>query len=538
VNNTDYHSYIKSAHSLASRHFDSIIIGSGIGGLSTASFLAQAGQRVLLLEQHSVLGGFTHTFQRNGYTWDVGLHYVGQVHIEGTTLNKVFRYIFQNKLNWEPLDNIYDRAIFGDKVYDFPKGKENFKAKLKEYFSEDKDIRSIDRYFELLEQVQNIGSGYFIEKALPPFLAKFVGPFLRRGTLKFSDQTTLDVLSSIIDNPNLLGVLTAQYGDYGLEPSKSSFFMHATLVNHYMDGAAYPVGGAAKLAEIIVPIIEAAGGAALSHAVVNEILLEKNNAIGVRMQDGETFYAKHIVSDTGIAHTYSHLIPKEIAKQFLLDTPLSKLEPSMAHVGLYVGIKEDTAKLRLPKCNYWIFPNEYDHEKARRQYKDFDSVIPVSFISFSSARDPDAEKRLPGRTVAEVIILIPYPWFDKWKDTKIGQRGEEYERLKENLAQRMLKALFRAAPQLEGKVDFYEVSTPLSTEHFSAHVAGEIYGIAHNPARFRQTSLRPQTPIKNLFLSGQDVMTASIAGGAMGGLLCASVILKKNLLWTVKKYIP
>jgi all-trans-retinol 13,14-reductase len=505
--------------------------------MSAASFLAQAGKRVLLLEQHTVLGGFTHTFERAGYTWDIGLHYVGQVHIKGSVLNKVFRYISKDKLKWVPLDDIYDRAIFGNEEYQFPRGKENLKAKLKEYFPNEKDRASIDKYFTLLDEAQNLGSGFYIEKTLPPFLSNIFSDFLRRSTLKVSDKTTLEVLRGITDNTKLIGVLTAQYGDYGLEPSKSSFYMHTLLVNHYMEGAAYPVGGASKIAEYIVPIIDEAGGMALRHAEVDEIIVEKNSAVGVRMQDGEALYANTIISAAGIVSTYSQLLPKEVSKSHALDKRLDELEPATAHVGLYIGIKESSATLALKKCNYWIFPQQYDHDKGRTEYKDFNATIPVSFVSFPSAKDPLAETTHPGRTTAEVIMLLPYGWFKKWENTKWQKRGEEYKALKEELAQQMFEQLYRVAPQLKGKIDYYVVSTPLSTRHFSQHRQGEIYGIAHSPQRFRQKFLRVHTPVKNLFLSGQDVITGSIAAGTMSGLLCASTILKEHLLWTINKTI-
>lgn len=537
MTSTTYKNYIKSAQTKDDRTFDVIIIGSGTGGMSAASFLAQAGKRVLLLEQHIVLGGFTHTFERAGYIWDIGLHYVGQVHIKGSVLNKVFRYVSKDKLKWAPLDDIYDRAIFGDEEYQFPRGRSNLKAKLKEYFPNEKDKASIDKYFTLLDEAQNLGSGYYIEKTLPPFLSKIVGDFLRRNTLKVSDKTTLEVLRGITDNTKLIGVLTAQYGDYGLEPSKSSFYMHTLLVNHYIEGAAYPVGGASKFAEYIVPIIDESRGIALTQAKVAEIIVEKNSAIGVRMSDGEAFYASTIISATGIVSTYSQLLPKEVSKSHDLDKLLDELEPATAHVGLYIGIKESSTALALKKCNYWIFPQQYDHDKAQTEYQDFNATIPVSFVSFPSAKDPLAEKSHPGRTTAEVIMLLPYGWFRKWENTKWQKRGEEYTALKEALAQQMFDQLYRVAPQLKGKIDYYVVSTPLSTRHFSQHRQGEIYGIAHSPQRFRQKCLRVHTPVKNLFLSGQDVLTGSIAGGTMAGLLCASTILKEHLLWTINKKI-
>jgi all-trans-retinol 13,14-reductase len=532
-----YKNYIKSAQTKDAKTFDVIIIGSGTGGMSAASCLAQAGKRVLLLEQHNVLGGFTHTFERAGYIWDIGLHYVGQVHNNGSVLNKVFRYISKDKLKWAPLDDIYDRAIFGNEEYQFPRGRDKLKAKLKEYFPSEKDTVSIDKYFTLLNEAQNLSNGYYLEKTLPPLLSTIFGDFLRRSTLQVSDKTTLEVLKGITDNTKLIGVLTAQYGDYGLEPSKSSFYMHTLLVNHYMEGAAYPVGGASKFAEYIVPIIYESGGMALTQAEVAEIIVEKNTAIGVCMKDGEALYANTIISAAGIVSTYSQLLSKEVIKSHALDKLLDQLEPATAHVGLYIGIKESSKALGLKKCNYWIFPQQYDHDRARKEYKYINATIPVSFVSFPSAKDPLAEKTHPGRTTAEVIMLLPYDWFTKWENTKWKKRGEEYKALKEVLAQQMFEQLYRVAPQLKGKIDYYEVSTPLSTRHFSHHRRGEIYGIAHSPQRFQQKFLRVHTPVKNLFLSGQDVMTASIAGGTMAGLLCASTILKEHQLWTINKTI-
>ena len=535
--NKPYKNYIKLAQRKTDRTFDVIIIGSGTGGMSAASFLAQAGKRVLLLEQHHILGGFTHSFDRAGYVWDIGLHYVGQVHIEGSIANKVFRYISKDKLKWAPLDDIYDRVIFGTVEYEFPRGAVAFNDKLKKYFSTEKDKITIDKYFSLLTEVKNLGSSFYIEKTLPIFISKIFGNFLRRSTLKFSDKTTLEVLRGLTDNKELIGVLTARYGDFGLEPSKSSFYMHALLVNHYMEGAAYPVGGASQLAQCIVPIILESGGVALTQADVDKIIVNKNKAIGVRMKDGEALFAKDIISSTGIVNTFSHLLPKEVSEYHHLDKLLTKLEPATSHVCLYVGIKGSSKMHKLKKCNYWVFPQQYDHARGQQNYKDFNAKIPVSFISFPSAKDPLAEKEQTNSSTAEVIMLVNFDWFKKWQNTEWQQRGKEYQALKEELAQQMFKQLYRVAPQLKGHIDYYEVSTPLSTRHFSHHRRGEIYGLSHTPERFQQKVLRVHTPVRNLFLSGQDIVTASIVGGTMAGLLCASTILREQLLWKVHKKI-
>lgn len=518
-------------------HFDALIIGSGIGGLSVASLLAQAGKKVLVLERHYIIGGYTHVFQRKTYEWDVGLHYVGEVHIEGTSLNKAFRYLSKGKLQWAPLDNTYDRIVFQDKEYEFVRGRANLRAKLKEYFPENKDQKSIDEYFKLLDEVKHVGVGYYVEKVIPLFFAKLFGPLLRKRVLKYSNKFTLDVLNTITDNQELIGVLTAQYGDYGLPPSKSSFYMHALLANHYMEGAGYPVGGSANIAQTIVPVIEEHGGAVLFNAEVQSIIVENNIAKGVQMFDGKKIFADVVISDAGAINTFLKLLPEESIEKHGFREKLKKLEPSAAHMGLYMGIKEPASKLKMPRCNYWIFPDEYDHEKNQALYKNFQSDLPVIFVSFPSAKDLAWEKKHPNLSTAEAIIIVPYDWFSKWENTTWKNRGVEYENLKKQIAEQMLEKVYSVQPKLRGKIDYFEVSSPLSTKKFTGYQHGEIYGVAHTPERFRQDFLKPYTPVKNLFLTGQDAMIASIAGGLMGGVLCASAILKKDMLRHITKTI-
>lgn len=102
--------------------YDYIIIGSGLGGSALAAILSKEGKRCLVLERHYTPGGFTHTFKRRDYEWDVGVHYVGQVHREGSFLNRAFSYITEDTLKWAEMDDVYDRMIFGDESFDFKKG--------------------------------------------------------------------------------------------------------------------------------------------------------------------------------------------------------------------------------------------------------------------------------------------------------------------------------------------------------------------------------------------------------------------------------
>src|SRR4051794_25632705 len=102
--------------------FDAIVIGSGIGGLSAAALLSRAGKRVLVLERHYVVGGLTQTFKRRGYEWDVGLHYMGDVHRPGSRLRAVFDYVSDGALQWAPMPEVYNRIVIGDRRYDYVAG--------------------------------------------------------------------------------------------------------------------------------------------------------------------------------------------------------------------------------------------------------------------------------------------------------------------------------------------------------------------------------------------------------------------------------
>jgi len=508
---------------------DCIVIGSGMGGMSVAAILAKAGRKVLLFEQHYVLGGFTHTFKRGKYEWDVGLHYIGEVHKENSFVRKAFDYISDKKIKWAALDDVYDRVVFGSEEYEFIKGCDSFKSKLKTYFPDEDDHTSIDEYFKLLEEVRQIGTAYYAEKVMPETLSKLFGSLMQKKLLYYADQTTLSVLKKLTANQKLIGVLTAQYGDYGVTPSRSSFYMHAMVANHYMDGAGYPIGGAASLAKNIIPIIEENGGEAKVNAKVKQILIKNNRAYGVILENGEKYYADKIISNTGILNTFSSLLSAEVIKEHKLNSLVENITPSVAHVSLNIGCNHSSESLALPKCNYWIFPPEYDHDKGQQTFDNVDAPLPVIFVSFPSAKNPEWDEQHPGTSTIEIITLIPYDWFTEWEETKLGRRGKDYKVVKEKLAQKLLGMLFNVLPHLKDKIDYYELSTPLSTKEFTNHAKGEIYGLDHSPKRFREHLLRPGTPIKNLYLTGQDVFIASVTGAMLGGILTASKILRKNM---------
>jgi all-trans-retinol 13,14-reductase len=162
--------------------------------------------------------------------------------------------------------------------------------------------------------------------------------------------------------------------------------------------------------------------------------------------------------------------------------------------------------------------------------KDIDAPFRVVYISFPSAKDPDWSNRYPGRSTIDIITLMPYEVFGPWEGSKWMKRGEDYDQLKEKITQRLLQELYERLPQLEGKVDHFELSSPLTTKHFVNYDKGEIYGLDHTPSRFRQKFIKPRTPIKNFYLTGQDIVTAGVGGALFSGVLTTVAMTGVNVM--------
>ena len=364
-------------------NYDIIMIGSGMGCLSTAAILAKEGNKILILERHFTPGGFTHVFKRKGYEWDVGIHYVGEVQRNNSAIRKIFDYITDSNLKWADMGEVYDRIIIGEKKYDFVKGVNNFKNKMLEYFPDEKV--SLDKYIKLIFASNKAMGKFYISKALPNLINYLFGDFMRKQYLTFSNKTTYEVLSSITKNKDLIKVLTGQYGDYGLPPKQSSFAMHASVVRHYFDGGSFPIGGSSEIVKTINPIIENALGNILVSAEVHQIMIKNNKAIGVKMIGGKEFLAKTIISGTGVFNTYEKLIPSLANKTHNFTSKLEKIKPSVAHGCLYVGLNGSPEQLKLPKTNLWIYPEDGDHDKCVSEYlNDINSPFPLVYISFPS----------------------------------------------------------------------------------------------------------------------------------------------------------
>jgi all-trans-retinol 13,14-reductase len=200
-----------------------------------------------------------------------------------------------------------------------------------------------------------------------------------------------------------------------------------------------------------------------------------------------------------------------------------------------MGLNKSSEELKIDNTNLWIYPS-YDHDKNVSTFlNDVEKDFPVVYVSFPSAKDPAFSEKHPGSSTMEAITVSPWEYYDTWSNKPWKNRGDEYEMLKSTISDRILKKVYEYVPQAREAMDYHELSTPLSVKSLANYQKGELYGINHNPDRFHQRWLRPQTDIKNLYLTGQDVLTVGVTSALFSGLLTASAILRENLMSKLMK---
>ena len=506
--------------------YDVIVIGSGIGGLTTAGLLARAaGKRVLVLERHTEPGGLTHTFRRDGASWDVGVHYIGQVG-PGSRARAYFDYLSGGELEWNRMPDAYDRFVYPDLDLSVSSDPDSYERELVAAFPQ--EARAIHRYFKAVRRTTAWTTMGFVQGMVPRPMASLLRLAQRMGG-RTATGTTKAYLDSHFRSPVLKAVLASQWGDYGLPPSRSAFAVHAMVVSHYLEGGWFPQGGSARIARTFEKGIEQAGGAVRVAQEVTEILLDDGAASGVRVMDHRgplsrerVYRAPIIVSAIGASNTFSRLLPTsgDIGR---LTGParrtLEDLGTGTSAVTVFLRLRDDPRSIGLDGGNIWV-NRDLDHERTQEHSVCLLEGRPHDvFVSFPSVKSGESPH------TAEIISFCDADSFRQWADLPKGDRGPDYSALKERVARGMLDLAESAAPGLSDLVDYLEVSSPLTYEHYTAHPAGAFYGPPATPLRYRSDPLGPRTAIPRLFLSGQDAGSTGIMGAMMGGLAAACQVL-------------
>lgn len=501
----------------AKDQFDVIVIGSGMGGMTTATALSRFGHKVLLLEQAPSIGGLTHSFSRAGFTWDVGLHYCGMFGHDQSG-GRILDWLSGGTIEFRSIGTIYDTLHFPD-GFDISVGRpaDAYKMELKERFP--KNAAEIDAYFQALLAAKDAAGLIAAERSMPQPIRAEHRRTHHEVIERWCGRTTREVISELISDPQLAAVLSAQWGTFGGKPAEASFAVHALIMGHYLDGAGYPVGGGSAIAKGLVPAIESAGGSARAATPVSEIVIEAGQAVGVRTTSGEQFRAPIIVSAIGAAETVTRLLPAELREQAWA-AEIRSFKPAVCHFEISLGFEGDIARYGAMRSNDWFYAS-WDTNDALWST---DRPIPMMFVSFPSLKDPAHDPGPSQRHTGQCMVLAEWSTVAKFAEGDLKARAAEWAAFKEGVEAKMLAFFEARFPALVPLMVHHELSTPLATVSFTGHEKGAFYGVEATPRRMLSDALSARTPVPGLFLAGQDILTPGIAGTLYSGMLCAAAI--------------
>jgi phytoene dehydrogenase-like protein len=507
-------------------HYDIILIGSGMGALTAASLMAQLrDKRVLVLEKHNRPGGYTQDFKRDRYHFNTGLHYLGKMQ-EGSMTRCMIDLITRGKVKWNRMPDPFEKFIYPDLRFDVYADLQRTIAGLCDLFPG--ESQAIRGYFKDAKK-----AGESLAMQVNQRNSRFVirGTDTRARTVPGQPPglTTGAYLDTHFKDPRLKGLLVSQWGDYGLPPGLSPFGLHGMIVDFYSEGGFYPSGGSGKIGESVREIVENKGGHFLLNREVTGIIVRDGRAVGVRARkagtgdkrEEEEYFAPEIVSNAGAIETYLKLVPPDLPIPFRTGLEgFVRDHPPTTNLTLFLGFSQDPRQLGLNGANLWIY-DSFDHDAIFAEGSAWlESGQPRHvFVSFHSLKDPEAQAHS-----AEILNFTnDYTFFSRWRHQPWNGRDAEYKKLKEHISEAMIAFVDGFFTGFADIVEYKELGTPLTNEHFSGHYQGAAYGLCSVPERFSTDNIawtHPKTPIPGLYLTGADVGGLGVIGAMMGGIMC------------------
>ncbi len=494
-------------HEEAARdRYDAIVVGSGLGGLTSAALLARAGRRVLIVERHDRPGGYAHAFRRRGYRFDSAVHLVSgcePVPFEGGGVlhDLLCELGVRDRCDFVRVDPCY-RVEWPGTTLDAPCELDRFADTHAERFP--REAKGIRGFLEDCLTIRGEASRAEEQAGAGPLARPERYPLL----LRYRRATLAQVLEARVDDPAARAALAALWPYLGLPPSRVSFLYFATMLTSYVaDGAYYCRGSFQAFADALVAAAVDAGGELLLRSPVRRILVEQERAVGVVLENGQHVHAPVVISNADARQTIdelcgaAHFTARYVAR-------LHAAQRSISAFVVYAATSLDLAAADLAHETF-LYPGP-DHEAAHAS----GATGEPDWLSLTVPTLVDPSLAPPGQ---HLIVLT----------TLVGARpGAAWRDLKAPRMEALLQRAERRLPGLRESLRLAEAATPRTMERYTRNSGGAIYGFDVTPAQVGPGRLDNRTPLAGLYLAGHWTRPGGgVAGVVRSGVRTAELVL-------------
>ncbi len=497
--------------------FDVVIVGSGLGGLQCALTLAKEGQKVCVLEKNRQFGGSLQIFVRDKAIFDTGVHYIGGLD-PGQNLHQYFKYFgLMDKLKLRKMDmDAYDFVTFSGDPNKYPhaQGYDNFIEQLLKFFPNER--AGLEKY---CSEIKACCRSFPLYNMKVPKGDELNFDYLKTGAKDFIDSCTTD--------PKLRAVLGGSNPLYAGEADKTPFYVHAMILNTYIESSYKCMDGGNQISKHLVKQIKDLGGTILNYKTVSGFRYKDKEITAAVTTEGEVFEGKTFISNIHPAMTLDLLEAGKLRK--IYTKRIKALENTISVFTVHCVMKPNA----LPFLNYNIYHHASIDVWGGKNYSE--DSWPEGFALFAGAhsRNPDWSECL------NLMCYMNYeelaPWHDSFNTVphNLNDRGEGYEEFKIRKAEKLLDLLEERFPDVRSQIQSYYTSTPLSFRDYIGGGDGSLYGISKDFNNPLNSFVSTRTKIPNLYLTGQNLNLHGMLGvtisaiGTCGHILGLDYLMEK-----------
>lgn len=470
--------------------FDSIIIGSGISGMTAGIILAREGEKVLVVEQNALPGGLTQTFKRQGLVFPTGVHRLGSLN-PGQSLWYYFNYL--GLMDFLELTSLgkdgFESYYFPDRCFKVPQDHGAYRAKLTSEFPGQAD--GIRRYFHDMTELVNGIELYHPGKSTSPDRSS-------NFTLSLDDY-----FKALNIRGELKSILSANNPLYGMPSSECPVLTHFLVSDCYLNSSFRINETATPFARSLAACLESEGGEIRVRSRVEKILVKDRIAQGVMLSSGEILETDRVIHSGHPAMVPGLCPPESFRPVYRKRLLAAKNTPGV--FGMALKWKED----HCPVINNdaylydsWDVNAHYDLGK-----KGEEKGPGMIFLSSLPKGSPGA------RDVAVTALThLSSEGLEKLGTEYQIPEKREYNRTKNSLAQGIIDRIEQTFPGTRGVVEIVDTCSPFTFERYTLTPGGTAYGIKKSAQAFLQGMFSPATRVKGLFLTGQSVGFCGIHG--------------------------